>query len=65
MRSILKRFKRLLLFCSITLYKKYLEGLERKLQNAINLLRLRRPTAFKKTYCVQEGTAFKKVTYCV
>jgi len=48
MRSILKRSKGLLLFCSITLYKKYLEGLESNLQNAINLLRLRRPTAFKR-----------------
>ena len=64
MRRILRASKRLLTILGGWVPETGLKGLERTLQNAT------KPTAFKnllrlRTYCVQEGTAFKKVTYCV
>lgn len=58
MRRILKRYKSTLSILGIPLPKTKYKPLKRKLQNATkppkDLLRLR-------TYCVQEGIAFKKV----
>lgn len=60
-RSILERFNGTLSISGTTLYKINLRGLETILQNAS-----KHP---KWGYCVQEGTAFKKVLssvgYCV
>jgi len=57
-KAILRRFKRLYTFLGITLHKTNLRGLEgllaKRKQTEKYLLRLR-------TYCVQEGTAFKGV----